>query len=44
MKDAIENAKKLEKINEGKAPSKSAPGTMIHTLVEKLKPYLTAEK
>ena len=44
MKDAIENAKKLEKINKGKAPSKSAPGTMIHTLVEKLKPYLTAEK
>ncbi len=40
MNDAISNAKKLEKINRGKAPSKSAPGTMIHTLVEKLKPYL----
>lgn len=34
-------AKKLEKINAGKSPSKSAPGTMIHTLVGKLKPYLT---
>lgn len=43
MDSAIANAKKLEKINEGKAPSKSAPGTMIHTLVEKLKPYLTIE-
>ncbi len=44
MDDAIVNAQKLEEINEGKAPSKSAPGTMIHILVEKLKPYLTAEK
>lgn len=37
---AISNAKKLEKINEGKPPSKSAPGTKIYELVEKLKPYL----
>lgn len=41
MDAAIANAKKLEKINAGKSPSKSAPGTMIHTLVGKLKPYLT---
>ena len=44
MNDAIVNAKKLEIINEGKTPSKSAPGTMIHKLVEKLEPYLTAKK
>lgn len=43
MDAAIANAKKLEMINEGKTPSRSAPGTMIHSLVEKLKPYLTAE-
>lgn len=41
MKYAIENAKKLEENNEGKPPSKSAPGTKIHELVEKLNPYLT---
>ena len=37
---AIANANKLEKINEGKLPSESAPGTMIHKLILKLKPYL----
>lgn len=40
MDTAIANAKKLEKINEGKPPSKAAPGTKIYELVEKLKPYL----
>ena len=44
MNDAIVNAQKLEEINEGKTPSKSAPGTMIYKLVVKLKPYLTVEK
>ena len=44
MNDAIVNAQKLEAINEGKTPSKSAPGTMIYKLVVKLKPYLTVEK
>lgn len=44
MDAAIANAQKLEKINEGKTPSRSAPGTMIHKLVEKLKPYLTEGK
>lgn len=43
MNDAITNAEKLEQINKGKTPSKSAPGTMIHKLVEKLTPYLTAQ-
>ena len=38
----IINAKKLETINERKKPSNSAPGTMIHKLIEKLKPYLTS--
>ena len=37
---AIANAKRLEAINEGKLPSKAAPGTKIYELVEKLKPYL----
>lgn len=40
MDFAISNAKRLEKINEGKKPSKAAPGTKIYELVEKLKPYL----
>ena len=44
MDVAITNAQKLERINERKMPSKSAPGTMIHTLVKKLKPYLAAEQ
>ncbi|MBR0091806.1 MAG: RloB domain-containing protein [Lachnospiraceae bacterium] len=44
MNEAIANARKLEKINEGKPPSKSAPGTMIHKLVEKLKPYLLSHR
>ena len=43
MNDAITNAEKLEQINKGKTSSKSAPGTMIHKLVEKLTPYLTAQ-
>lgn len=37
---AIANAKRLEVINEGKLPSKAAPGTKIYELVEKLKAYL----
>ena len=40
MNGAIRNAKMLEKINTGKAPSRSAPGTMLHHLIETLKPYL----
>ena len=41
MYTAIANAEKLEKINEGKLPSDSAPGTKVHELVKKLKPYLS---
>lgn len=37
---AIQNAKKLAEINEGKLPSDAAPGTEIYRLIEKLKPYL----
>lgn len=37
---AIENAKKLDKVNVGKVPSKAAPGTKVYELVEKLRPYL----
>ena len=40
MDIAIENAKKLDCINEGKLPSNSAPGTKVYELIEKLKPYL----
>lgn len=40
MNAAIVNAEKLDKINNGKLPSASAPGTKVHVLVEKLKPYL----
>lgn len=40
MKDAIENAKKLQIENEGKTPAASAPGTMVYELIEKLQPYL----
>ena len=37
---AIDNAKRLDKINYGKTPSNSAPGTKVFELIEKLKPYL----
>lgn len=40
MDTAIVNAEKLERINTGRRPSDSAPGTMVHALVKKLKPYL----
>ncbi len=40
MNAAIANAVKLEKINEGKLPAASSPGTKVHTFVAKLKPYL----
>jgi hypothetical protein len=38
---AIMNAKKLEKINLGKPPSKCRPGTKVYEMIEKLKPYLS---
>ena len=37
---AIENAKRLDKINSGKTPSYSSPGTKVFELIEKLKPYM----
>ena len=40
MDDAIRNAKKLEKNNQGRTPAKSSPGTQVHKLIEILKPYL----
>ena len=40
MDDAIRNANMLEEINTGKFPSRSTPGTMVHHLIEVLKPYL----
>ena len=41
MDTAIVNAEKLDRINESKLPSASAPGTKVYELVKKLKPYLT---
>lgn len=41
MDAAIANAEKLDKINTGKLPSASAPGTKVYELVKKLKPYLS---
>jgi len=40
MNVGIINAKKLAQVNNGKPPSKSAPGTKIYELIEKLLPYL----
>ena len=37
---AIANSEKLEAINIDKKPSESAPGTMVHKLIKKLRPYL----
>ena len=41
MDIAIANAKRLDKQNEGRKPSESAPGTKVYELVETLKPYLS---
>lgn len=43
MDFAIANAKRLDRENQGKPPSQSAPGTKVYELIETLKPYL-AEK
>lgn len=43
MDFAIANAKRLEELNQGKPPSRSAPGTKVYELIEMLKPYLTNE-
>ena len=40
MDSAIANAKKLDKRNEGRSPSESAPGTKVFEFVEKIKPYI----
>ena len=41
MDYASVNAKRLNALNEGKLPSKAAPGTKVNELIEVLKPYLT---
>ena len=38
--DAIMNAERLEEENRGRTPSESAPGTMMHIMMKKFKPYL----
>lgn len=40
MDNAIHHAHRLDKINQGRTPSESAPGTKIYELVEILLPYL----
>lgn len=40
MEIAIANAKRLNKVNKGRTPSASAPGTKVYEIIEKLKPYL----
>ena len=40
LDSAIANAEKLDQINSGKLPSDAAPGTQVHVLVNKLRPYL----
>lgn len=37
IKNQIANAKRLEKLNEGKSPASSTPGTKVHELIEHLK-------
>ena len=37
---ALGNAKRLNALNDGKLPSKAAPGTKVYELIEVLKPYL----
>ena len=36
--------KKLNAVNQERTPAMSAPGTKVYELIEKLKPYLKAEK
>lgn len=43
MDRAISNAMRLASENQGKSPSKSAPGTTVFELIETLKPYLANE-
>ncbi|WP_432409669.1 RloB family protein [Wukongibacter sp. M2B1] len=40
LEDAINNAKRLYKENEGQPPSKIAPATKVYELVEILKPHM----
>ena len=40
MNTAINNAIRLDGLNKGKTPTDAAPGTKVHELIMKLKPYL----
>lgn len=40
LEDAINNAKRLCKENEGQSPSKMTPATKVYELVERLKPHM----
>ncbi|MCQ2555626.1 MAG: RloB family protein [Clostridia bacterium] len=37
---ALENAERLEKVNKGRTPAESAPGTMVHHLIKHLRNYI----
>lgn len=43
LKEAQRNAKRLEKMNEGKTPAESCPGTAVHQMIEHLLPYFSDE-
>jgi len=40
LDEAMANARKLEKRNAGRTPEASRPGTMVHRLVEHLRPFM----
>ncbi len=40
LEEAIKNAKRLYKENEGNPPSKIAPATKVYELVERLRPHM----
>ena len=41
LDNAIRNARKLDKINQGRTPANSAPGTQVYQLLDMLRPYLS---
>ena len=40
LDEAVANARRLEARNAGKTPEASRPGTMVHRLVEHLRPFM----
>ena len=40
LAQAISNAERLDRYNDGKTPANSAPGTKVHEFLKMLLPYL----